>query len=145
MNSRIVKTNEELESVKDFLKRNALPYQDLELSKTMAVIYEDDGCKFVGCGALEFYGNCALLRSVAVESARRGESFGKAIVADLLQRAQKHGVAEVYLLTETAREFFLRLKFQELNRDEAPAILRESSEFKTVCPASATLMRVEKF
>jgi amino-acid N-acetyltransferase len=43
-----------------------------------------------------------------------------------------------YLLTTTAADDSRRFGFQDARRDEAPADLQRSTEFASVCPASAT-------
>lgn len=48
----------------------------------------------------------------------------------------------VYLLTETAAEFFARLGFRPIRRAEAEPAVGASVEFTTACPASATCMRL---
>jgi amino-acid N-acetyltransferase len=46
----------------------------------------------------------------------------------------------VYLLTTTASDYFRRLGFEDRALSEAPERLRQSSEFRTVCPESAACL-----
>ena len=55
--------------------------------------------------------------------------------------AQSRGVQELCLLTTTAEHFFERLGYQRAEREAAPASIRGTSEFTTLCPASAVFMR----
>jgi amino-acid N-acetyltransferase len=104
---------------------------------------------FFGCGAaqsptgvvgLELHGNAALLRSLAVAQDRRGAGCGKALVAEAERYARLQGVSELYLLTTTAERFFERLGYRRTMRDNAPAAIRGTQEFSTLCPSTAAFM-----
>lgn len=97
--------------------------------------------EIIGAGGVEVYGAHGLLRSVAVLPARRGKSVGEALVNDRLAWAATQGLSEVYLLTLTAAKFFERCGFFPVTRDAVPPAIRKSSEFSSVCPASAKVMR----
>jgi amino-acid N-acetyltransferase len=105
---------------------------------------------FIGCGSaealdgvvgLELYPPYALLRSLAVAPRERGRGLGERLVIEAQRHAREHGVREMYLLTTSAGRFFARAGYEPLSRDAAPAAIRETSEFATICPASAALMR----
>jgi amino-acid N-acetyltransferase len=84
-----------------------------------------------------------LLRSIAVVTEYRGKHFGKAIVEDLIRRAEGRSQLSVSLLTETAPSFFEGLGFRKLPREDAPVEIKSSSEFSSVCPVSAVYMSME--
>lgn len=140
METRVITDQESLNEILKFLRESNLPYQDIKLSDNLFVSYHDPAGELVGSGGLEFYSNYALLRSVAVHANMRGQSIGKEIVSDLLSRAKSMGCIEVYLLTETARDFFLKLKFSDTARELVPAEIKSSTEFASVCPVSAAVM-----
>ena len=140
MNARIINDQLDLQQVQDLLKSNKLPYQDIQLDGNILISYHDGDGKMIGSGGLEFYNSYALLRSVAVDEKQRGKSFGKYIVGDLLDRARGNSMKSVFLLTETAHDFFLQRGFVDTSRDRVPVEIKESSEFKSVCPVSATCM-----
>src|SRR6266498_2663696 len=95
-----------------------------DLPEVLALL-ERSGARVVGSAALELYGEAALLRSVAVEPALRGQGLGRRLALAALDLAREHGAAEVYLLTETAAEFFSRLGFRPIARAEvAPEVQR---------------------
>jgi amino-acid N-acetyltransferase len=50
------------------------------------------------------------------------------------------GLERFMLLTETAADFFHRHGYRVVQRIDAPAALRASSQFASVCPASAIYM-----
>lgn len=137
-----VKTDKELESLKNFLKVNQLPADDLQLKNSLLLTYYNADDTLVGSGGLEFYESKALLRSLTVSPELRGQQLGKQIVQDLLQQAREAGMNEVYLLTQTAFFFFQKLGFTEVQRDLVPAEIKASSEFSQVCPSSAQVMKL---
>ncbi|HET9221071.1 MAG TPA: arsenic resistance N-acetyltransferase ArsN2 [Roseiflexaceae bacterium] len=97
----------------------------------------------LGSAALELYGNAALLRSVAVDETWRGRGLGHQLTRAALDLARQHGIDTVYLLTETATDFFPRFGFRRIARaDVAPAV-QQSVEFTSACPASAAVLALE--
>jgi amino-acid N-acetyltransferase len=123
-----------------WLEANHLPFEDIKVDGTLMIRYLNDDDKLIGCGGLEFYSDSALMRSVAVHSEQRNISIGRSIVNDLLDRARDRSIREVYLLTETAHDYFVRLGFTDVPRDQVPQLLHTSSEFSSVCPVSAACM-----
>lgn len=97
--------------------------------------------KIVALGGLELYGEQALLRSIVVDPEQRNKAYGKQLVNDLCQIAHQSGVQDLYLKTVSAQRFFDGLGFAELAYDQVPASLKQSSQFRGSCPASATVMR----
>jgi amino-acid N-acetyltransferase len=123
------------------LKASGLPYQDLDFQRDLLVgYYESD--ELVGTGGLEVHGQYALLRSLSVKLGIRGQSVGTTITNFLIDEAKSKKLRAIFLLTETAREFFLKKGFQELPRQDVPEDIKQSSEFSNVCPTSATVMRL---
>jgi L-amino acid N-acyltransferase YncA len=100
------------------------------------------GGGIAGSAGLEVCGRCALLRSVAVRPGERSDGLGQELVHRLLDAAHARGLAEVYLLTETAEPFFLRFGFITVERASAPPALAASAEFQGACGESAVLMRL---
>lgn len=123
----------------ELLERSRLPGAGLaEHAANLLVAVEAE--RLVGSAALELYGDAALLRSVAVEPALRRRGLGVALTRAALDLAREHGVRAVYLLTETAVDFFGRLGFVRIPRLQAEPAVGRSVEFTTACPASATCM-----
>jgi amino-acid N-acetyltransferase len=96
--------------------------------------------KIVGVAGLEQHGDVGLLRSVAIVASERGQGLGRRLVENRLDAAKRQELQAVYLLTTTADRFFRDLGFDETHRDTVPVALRGSSEFASVCPASAVCM-----
>ena len=122
------------------LAAEGLPADDLRCAYNRFYALEDGGA-VLGYAGLERREGAALLRSVVVAPPRRGNGIGRRLTEALLEEAAALGHAELHLLTQTAAEFFERLGFERVAREEAPAGIAASAQFTTLCPASAVLMR----
>ena len=78
-----------------------------------------------------------LLRSVVVDPEHRGQGLGKNIVRAVMDSTDR----DLYLLTESATQFFRGLGFESIDRSLAPPALRQSEEFRCLCGESAAFMR----
>ncbi len=94
----------------------------------------------VGCAGLEVYGNVGLLRSLVVSAHHQGSGIGHALVANRVDAAKVQRLDTLYLLTTTARDYFLRLGFVPAARAQVPVRLAASPEFASACPASASCL-----
>jgi len=126
-------------AIREVVTAGGLPLDGLEDHLATTIVARDGG-GILGCAALELYGADALLRSVAVSSERRRHGIGLALTSAAIQLAHRHGVRTLWLLTETAAEFFPRFGFEPTSRAAVPASVRESVEFTSACPESATVM-----
>jgi amino-acid N-acetyltransferase len=99
------------------------------------------GDRVVGSAALEIYADGGLLRSVAVDEEHRGTGLGNRLTAAVIDDAQRRALPALYLLTTTAEHFFPRFGFERIAREDVPASVQVSIEFRGACPASATVMR----
>lgn len=141
LKSELIQKPEEFQNLRTFLKVNKLPHQDVKSDGNLFVAYYNVSGNIIGSGGLELYGAYALLRSVAVSEGQRGENLGKTIVDDLLQRAKACKIQSIFLLTETAHDFFSKKGFSDISRDDVPSEVKSSSEFTFICPVSAACMR----
>lgn len=130
---------EDWEAVKTLLIRCALPV-DGARDHFSSFLLGYNNANLVACGGLEYYGDVALLRSIAVESSHRGRGLGKSLVADLLVAAANRRIGSVVLLTTTAEDFFPRMGFSTVPRSSLPKAVTASEEFKSACPDTATAM-----
>jgi amino-acid N-acetyltransferase len=121
------------------LEHNGLPQDGLSDHWATTLVARAGGT-IVGSAALEMYDKAALLRSVAVDQARRGQGLGQQLTQAALSLAKQQGVTEVYLLTETAADFFPRFGFRPVSRAQVAPAVQGSVEFTTACPASALAM-----
>jgi len=131
----------DLDAIVAFLETNRLPEAGLREHAGDLLVARDDG-RLVATAALEVYGEDALLRSVAVEAAARGTGLGRAMTHAALERARTRGVRRVFLLTETAPDFFARFGFADVERALVPGSIQGTIEFAKACPASARVMAI---
>src|SRR5690242_7748609 len=104
---KIIDNTENFETFRTLLKASGLPADDLDFKKDLLVgYYETDA--LVGTGGLEVYGSYALLRSLSVKLGIRGKAVGTTITDYLIREARNRKIKAIYLLTETARGFFLK-------------------------------------
>ena len=132
----------EVKKLQHFLQANNLPYADIKSEGNVFIAYYDAEGNMIASGGLELYGASALLRSVAVDHHYRGKELGKQMVDELLVKARDLKIDFIFLLTETARPFFLKKGFFDVSREDVPVELKSSSEFSFICPVSAACMSV---
>jgi amino-acid N-acetyltransferase len=84
--------------------------------------------------------NEALLRSLVIVPASRGRGFGQQLVARVETDSRQAGIHRLILLTETAKSFFERLGYAVIDRQSVGSAVKESAEFRSLCPASAVCM-----
>jgi amino-acid N-acetyltransferase len=131
----------DLRGALDVLGRSELTEQDVaERWGHYFVVREDDG-RVVAVAGLEVHGEDGLLRSVAVDPDYRGQGLAASLVEAAMDRARQVHLRSVYLLTTTARDYFARHTFADCPREEAPPAIRESWEFRTGCPSTASFMK----
>lgn len=94
----------------------------------------------IGTVGLEIYGEAALLRSLAVSPDHRRRGIAAELVSAIESYAKTRQVKTLYLLTLTASDFFAARDYRQTNREQAPAALQDTTEFKSVCPAAAACM-----
>ena len=133
-------TERDLPEIRALLERLQLPLAGVD-EHLPTMLVARDGAQIVGTAALELYADGALLRSVAVEPRRQGRQLGHQLTDAALRLASTCGADTVFLLTTTAERFFPRFGFVPIAREEVPASVRESVEFRSACPASAIVMR----
>jgi len=132
--------DEGLNYVETLLDRAGLPTDDVRSGPGEFYVATADGTR-VGVGGIEAYDRDGLLRSVVVEPSRRGEGHGVAITRRLEDEARSADVQALYLLTTTAADFFAAHGYDRIDRESAPAAIRDTTQFSELCPDSATVLR----
>ncbi|MCA0269951.1 MAG: arsenic resistance N-acetyltransferase ArsN2 [Bacteroidetes bacterium] len=128
-------TNADRDAIAALLAHHRLPLDGFRVDDATVAVANDG--TLLGLAALERYDGAALLRSVAVADA--GQGVGATLVRHLLGQADAEG-RRVVLLTTTADGYFPRFGFSVVSRDEVPASVQASEEFRGACPASAVAM-----
>ena len=131
----------DLPSLLGLLERSGLPLDGVSDHLATALVVRDHE-EVVGSTILEVYGIAALLRSVAVDAQLQRRGVGRQLVHAALDLAQQNGVEQVYLLTETAPDFFAHIGFQPIERAAVSPHVQQSIEFTSACPISAQVMEL---
>ena len=131
-----------LGQLEELLDANALPTEDCaEQDGNFYGIFDLD--QLVAAGGLEPADGYFLLRSVVVAPAYRGRGLARDITEFLLERARSAGCPRVYLLTETAADYFAGLGFEPVARDSVPAAIARTRQFASLCPDGAHCMAID--
>jgi amino-acid N-acetyltransferase len=138
MRAESISLNREVEAL---LAEAQLPVSDLSSSRGLNLLGLREGGRLVGVVGVEVHGGIGMLRSLAVEPARRDAGLGVRLVSNAEAWAAERGVRTLYLLTTTAAEFFTRRGYEAISRSEAPAAIAATAQFSDLCPASSTFMR----
>jgi amino-acid N-acetyltransferase len=121
------------------LTAEKLPINDLSSQlENFFVALEDD--EVIGVAGLEIYGDYGLLRSLAVLPAFRSRGVAGNLVRQIENLAVTKSLKAIYLLTETAPEYFKRKEYMQIARTDVPEEVQQSSEFSYACPQSAIVM-----
>ena len=121
------------------LKRNDLPTEDITPGTQLFVVEEKD--EVIATVAVEYDYNDALLRSLSVSESKRGAGVGAELVCFIEDYVRKQGVENIYLLTTTAADFFLKRGYRLIDRSNVPEFIRQTEEYSIICSSSSTLMK----
>lgn len=122
------------------LATEKLPTDDLpQKLENFVIALQDD--EVIGVAGIEIYDNYGLLRSVAVAADYRGKGIANQLLDNLERLDAAQPLREIYLLTETAPEYFSNKGYQKITRAQVPAEVQQSTEFSHVCPQSAIVMK----
>lgn len=130
----------DLPAVRRLLETQHLPLDGIDEHVSTMVVAKK-GSEVVGAAAVELYADGALLRSVVVDPMVQGQGLGHRLSDAALSIAKERGTHTAFLLTTTAENFFPKLGFEQIVRDDVPASVQASIEFQSACPASAVVMR----
>ncbi|MCP4767912.1 MAG: GNAT family N-acetyltransferase [Gammaproteobacteria bacterium] len=131
----------DLAQLESLLGAHQLPYADCaEQLGIFCGMFDDN--ELIAAGGLEPAAEFALLRSIVVLERYRGRGLAQSISEQLIQQAEAEGRVAVYLLTETAEDYFARLDFEKVARDAVPAAIARTRQFASLCPDSASCMRM---
>jgi amino-acid N-acetyltransferase len=133
--------SDDLERVQTLLRSNHLPFEDCEnhLSNFIGIAQEN---QIIAIGGYEPVDRFVLLRSVVVDSQFRGLGLGSILIKEILGQLRLLKLEAVYILTETADQYFSQLGFKAIARDKLPLEIQTTQQCQTLCPASAIAMRL---
>jgi len=128
------------EDIITLLSSEKLPAGDLPATlENFLMAVQDD--ELIGVIGLEIYGNYSLLRSLVVKPAFRNQNIAGKLIAQIETLAVSKGLKAIFLLTETATDYFARKGYEKISRNDVPEEVQQSSEFSHVCPQSAIVMK----
>ena len=125
--------------IEAILTAEKLPISDLPASLDNFLVAQENGL-IIGTAGIEAYGNYGLLRSVAVSPALRNKGVAGKLLEQIEKLARAKDLNALFLLTETAQEYFSRKGYKTISRADVTAEVQQSSEFSSVCPQSAIVM-----
>ena len=130
----------DLERAREWLVAAGLPTDDLTSADMQNFLVATTASGPVGMVGLEKFGEIGLLRSLVVEPGLRSTGLGGRLVAALEAKASRDGIRELWLLTIDAEAYFAARGYALRDRDDAPAVIRQTPEFASLCPGDAFLM-----
>lgn len=131
----------DLRGIELLLSSAQLPASDIERYLSTFFV-ADNGYQIIGVGGLENCGSgIGLLRSFVVAPEFRNQGIAARMFAQVAAAARQLGISALYLLTNTAQDYFAKRGFTRMARDDAPAPIRRTSQYANEprCGA-ATLM-----
>ena len=132
---------EDVDVIVGLLRDAQLPTDGVDTYLEDFFVAESEG-RLIGCAGLEIHGAAGLVRSIAVSPEFRGQKIAERLYGELVKQGRDKGLRELALLTTTAAPYFARFGFKTVSRDEIDPDLLESDQFKSICPSTATCMRV---
>jgi amino-acid N-acetyltransferase len=126
-------------AIEGLLTAAGLPLDGAEQAFRTGVVARDAE-RLVGAAAVELYGDTALLRSVVVAPDVRGTGLGRALVAAAEGLAAAAGARRVYLLTESAADWFPGVGYAQIARADISGPVVDSVELTTACAETAVAM-----
>ena len=132
----------DLDESKKLLEKNELPTEfSSEIFQHFYIAQSDDDSKILGLIGLESKQSVGLLRSLVVSDSFRGRGVGVKLVKVIEKYAHSLGIKNIYLLTNTADQFFKRLGYTAIPRNILPEFIRQTAEFSSICPKSSVCMQ----
>ncbi|ACB74875.1 arsenic resistance N-acetyltransferase ArsN2 [Opitutus terrae] len=130
-------------SIGELLGAAGLPHEDFAPHLNRFLVARR-GQQVIGAVGAEVIGEDALLRSLVVDLGARRAGLGEALVRRIENEAAGWGVQRWWLLTTTAEEFFRKRGFRVTPRNEAPAGIAATAEFRGLCPSMAACLSRER-
>ena len=130
----------DIEQIKSLLQANDLPVVGVAQHWKNFLVADKQDCVLGALGA-HYDDKKALLRSFAVNGGQRNSGIGKELLQSMLLEMQSRGIKEVFLLTETAANYFIREGFVAICRAEIPQNLLKESGLDQACPCSSQCLK----
>jgi len=135
---------EDMVDVRTLLARIGLPDEPARDDQfpSFFVLRNEQG--LAGTVALEVLGDDAILRALAVSEEARGAGYGWMLADMAVSQARWRGVRRIYLLTESASDFFAaKFGFRVVDRSTLSKLVAASETFMAVKGAGQVAMRLD--
>ena len=134
-------TERDLERIRVFLEEAGLPAlpSNLPLSNVVVAL---NGHEVLGGVALQVCALSGLLCSAVVSPEHQRTGIGSSLLQSIIARAHELGLRDLYLLTETASEFFSSAGFEGIDRSELPGEIRATPDYKQQGTESVVVMKL---
>ncbi|MBS0388554.1 MAG: GNAT family N-acetyltransferase [Proteobacteria bacterium] len=129
----------DLQAIRTLLAEAGLPVDDLGTADVSFWVTRD-ALGILGAIGVERFGTSGLLRSLVVAPRGQERGVASALLLELESSVRSSGLEFLALLTQTAAPFFAKRGYVVTPREQVPVRVRQSSEFATLCPASAVCM-----
>lgn len=129
----------DLRAIKNLLWVAGLPSVDFESYLEYFIVSKVNNI-VVGFIGMEPYGSVALLRSLVVVEDFRGQGIGRELTRRIIAQARQQGITDFYLLTTSVEKLCRKWGFQKIERHLVPEVIRNTAEFKELCPKTAVCM-----
>ncbi len=129
-----------LSLLQGILEQNDLPTDDIYNSSIRFFVAREND-RILGLVGLEVFKPFGLLRSLAVIDEFKNKQIGKKLVEYLITESKSEEIKELYLLTTTADKYFPKFGFIRIEREQVPDSIKQTEEFKNICPDSAVVMK----
>ena len=131
----------DLINVKNLLKRVNLTVEGVEYQFHNFFIAENNNLLLASVG-FEIYNKNGLLRSLAVHPDFRNNKIAYYLVFSVIKLAKDHYLDNLYLLTESSKNYFEKFDFTTVKRELTPEDIKKSIEFSKACSETAVIMKL---
>ena len=118
----------------ELLKHSGLNTEDFSLLSTQELLHARHCEQLLAGIAIQELEGHGLLRSLVVAEEVRGAGLARDLVALAVDRSKKRGLESLFLLTQSASQYFERLGFRHHDRRSVPPGIARSSQFSELCP-----------
>jgi UDP-N-acetylmuramate: L-alanyl-gamma-D-glutamyl-meso-diaminopimelate ligase len=136
---------QDMRRVRAILDRTSLPHKDLSDDRFGDVlVVRGDAGDVVATVTVEPHDDSAILRCLAVSPESRGRGYGWMLADAAVARARELGAQRLYLLTESASDFFAeKLGFRQVERVTVEPEVSQSATFRDAGSKSAICMKLD--
>jgi amino-acid N-acetyltransferase len=132
--------SDDLPAARELLASSELPIDDIE-DPSITFVGAFDNLLLVGVVGLQSCDGTGLLRSLAVSPQHRDHGIARKLCERVFEMTAERKLDSLWLLTTSAKDYFARHAFEAVPRDTAPAAIRSTAQFSSLCPSSAHVMR----